>query len=183
METEAWPAGKGRILQSLLVGRNPAWTVVRILTVVVVTVILFKFIFLPIRVTGTSMYPTYKNGQIRLVSLLSFRNSEPQRGDIVAVQFAGRDILLIKRIVGLPGERVQVVDGRIHINGEPLIEPYTHGSISLKVEDEWDRAYILRTSPQILTVPEGSYFLIGDNREVSEMHLEPRRKILGKLLF
>jgi signal peptidase I len=184
METEAAPPPANRpIWQSLLVGRNPAWTVVRILFVVLVSIILFKFVFQPIRITGTSMSPTYTDGQIRLVNLLAYRKKEPQRGDIVAVQLLGREILIIKRIIGLPGERVQVVDGYIHVNGERLLEPYAHGLITLKVEDKWERAYELRTSPQIVNVPEGQYFLIGDNRDVSEMHLEPKRKILGKVLF
>lgn len=184
METEApVRAEKRPAWQAFLVGRNPAWTVLRILVVVVVSVILFKFVLLPIRVTGTSMFPTYRNGQVRLVNLLSFRKAEPQRGDIVAVQFAGRDILLLKRIIALPGETVQVVDGQIHVDGQKLIEPYAKGMISHKVDDEWGEGYHLRTTSRIITVPEGYYFLMGDNRDVSEMHLEPRRKIMGKVLF
>src|SRR5689334_10754982 len=92
-------------------GRNPGWTLVRILFLVAIVLIVFKFFLIPIRVTGDSMFPTCRNGQIKFVNKRAYRHHRPARGDIVAVEFEGRQVLLLKRIIGLPGETFQVREG------------------------------------------------------------------------
>jgi signal peptidase I len=181
-EQEAPPPARKTFLQSFLMGRNPLWTVMRVLIWIGLTVVLFKFVFVPIRVTGSSMTPTYRDGQITLVNRLAYRTQEPQRKDIVALQFAGREILLLKRILGLPGETVQIVNGHVHVNGERVEEPYAYGIVSHRDDGPRGSGQILRTSKAITLGPE-EYFLVGDNRVVSELHIEPRRKILGKVVF
>ena len=94
-----------------IVGRNPAWTIVRIAVVVVAAFVLFKFVLVPIQVTGNSMAPTYNHGAVRFVNKLAYLSSEPQRGDVVAVRFEGREVLLLKRVVGVPGDTIEVREG------------------------------------------------------------------------
>lgn len=146
----------------------------RVLLVVVISVILFKFVLVPIRVTGDSMLPTYRNGQIRFVNKLAFLRSTPERGDVVAVEFAGKEVLLLKRVIALPGETFQVQNGDVFINGQPLSEPYAKGKIpSLSGKPGSSSAIPLGPS---------EYMVVGDNRRISEGYIKDAKQILGKIL-
>ena len=162
-------------LLRFIFGRNPAWTIVRILFVVFVTLILFKFVLVPIRVTGDSMFPTYRNGQIKFVNKLAYLNNDPQRGDVVAVEYKGREVLLLKRVIAVPGETFQVEDGEILINGERISEPYAHGRIRAT------RGKALGATDPIKLGPD-EYMILGDNRELSEGYFNKRNQIIGKVL-
>ena len=176
MQMEA-PAGQAQSSSFLrfIFGKNPTWTVVRILFVVFVTLILFKFVLVPIRVTGDSMYPTYRNGQIKFVNKLAYMNKNPERGDVVAVEYRGREILLLKRVIALPGETLQVIEGEFYINGNKLSEPYARGKIPASATN-----LLGYTDP--IPMGKSEYFIMGDNRPVSEGYTEDRSKILGKIL-
>jgi signal peptidase I len=154
-------------------GRNPGWTVVRILCAVLVTLVLFKFVLVPIRVTGESMFPTFKNGQIKFVNKLAYRRHDPERGDVVAVEYSGKELLLLKRIVALPGETFRVYKGECYVNGEKLVEPYAHGRIPS------GKGYAT-TPPMKLGSTE--YVILGDNRKVTEGFFKYRKEIIGKVL-
>lgn len=151
----------------LVLGRNPTVTLVRAVVLAATCAIVFKFILLPIRVTGSSMDPTYRNGSIHFINLLSYRGHPPERGDVVAVQLAGPKLLLLKRVVGLPGEIAQVRDGVVLINGERIDEPNAVGLIPWQV------------GPKRLEPNE--YFVIGDNRAVSDLHFKTGDQIMGKV--
>jgi signal peptidase I len=154
-------------------GRNPAWTVVRILFVVLATLVTFKFVLIPIRVTGDSMLPTYKNGQVKFVNKLAYLAHDPQRGDVVAVQFVGQEVLLLKRVVALPGDTLSVRSGEIYIDGERLVEPYTKGKL------RWGHRF---GSMEPMKLRAGEYLVLGDNRTISEGYFKYRKEIIGKVL-
>ena len=145
------------------------------------------------RVQGQSMDPTLANQQHLLVSKLAyavvpfqtalaatvgdpggdgaFVFNPPQRGDIVVFHIANREGAdLVKRVIGLPGETVELRDGRVFIDGELLPEPYLTGF------DDSDEAP--------LSVPAGHYYVLGDNRGVSYdsrfMGPIPMEQIIGK---
>ena len=176
MRTEA-PGDQAQtpFLLRFIFGRNPLWTIVRILFVVLLALVLFKFILLPIRVTGDSMLPTFRDGQIKFVNKLAYKSKDPHRGDIVAVEFMGRQILLLKRVIAVPGETFQVKAGEVYINGELLEEPYTRGKIP--PQEGKGLGY---TDP----VPLGrdEYMILGDNRDLSEGYFYRRKHIIGKVL-
>jgi signal peptidase I len=176
METEAprEPTSKGPYWLRYVFGRNPAWTLVRILFVTFVVLVLFKFVLLPIRVTGDSMFPNYRNGQIKFANKLAYLKHPPKRGDVVAVEFAGREVLLLKRIVGLPGETVQVKSGDVYINGKRLEEPYANGKIPAP-----DRNRLGRSDP--IPLGPSEYMVVGDNRPISEGYIKQEREIIGKV--
>jgi signal peptidase I len=105
-------------------------------------------------VEGSSMEPNFIDQQWLLVSKLSYRLQEPQRGDVI-VFFAPEmpDKEFIKRIIGLPGERVEIRNGTVWIHGQALDEPW---------------APVMDATPfGPFTVPEGQYFVLGDNRPQS----------------
>lgn len=103
----------------------------------------------------SSMAPTLKPGDQYLINLRAYRRHPPQRGDIIVFQPRGEDAPLVKRVIGLPGETVTVLEGRVYINGQPLYEPY----LAEEPIAEW---------PLQVVVPERSVFVLGDNRNFSE---------------
>jgi len=153
------------------VGRRPRWTLARVVVLIIVTFVLFKFLFIPIRLEGNSMWPTYQHHAIKLVNKLAYRKHPPRRGDIVAIRLPGTKVMEVKRIIGLPGERVSVrwLTGRVYINGEPLDEPY------LKSQVRWV------AEPRLLG--DNEYFVVGDNRPISEFGPVPIQRIVGKVVF
>ena len=95
----------------LLIGRNPAVTVVRLVVLVALSFVLFKGVLIPVRVTGRSMEPTYRDGRVNFINRLAYHRGAPQRGDVVGLRRAPSRLLVLKRIVGMPGERVSIRQG------------------------------------------------------------------------
>jgi signal peptidase I len=173
MDTNLDAQPKPSWLRTVLIGRHPKRTLVRVVILVVVCSFVFTFILLPIRVEGTSMQPTYKDHGINLVNRLAYRQHDPQRGDVVAVRTTGVHIMFMKRIIGLPGETVAFHDGHAVIDGKVLSEPYVKGPCDW----EW--------LPETLKPDE--YFCVGDNRSMPVaghfFFKAPRSRIVGKVLL
>ena len=137
-------------------------------------------LFQSVTMQESSMEPTLAVGQKFFVNRLGYRISEPKRGDIVVYKTSASDdaALHIHRIIGLPGETVQIVGGRVLINGGNLKETGDYPSISNAG---------LAASP--LTLESGEYFVLGDNRNNSEdsrygdIGVINSKYIVGKLWF
>jgi signal peptidase I len=160
-------------LRAVVFGRRPRATLIRILLLVAITFALFRWALLPVRITGISMEPTFRDGRIKLVNRLAYRFGEPQRGDIVSIGELGKPNMLMKRIIALPGETYSMRDGQVFINGEPYPEPYVV---------ERARWQIPKT-----TLGPDEYLVIGDNRSMHQQDhyfgRTERRFIVGKALF
>jgi len=113
--------------------------------IIIVVVLVRSFIVTPVRVSGTSMYPTLNNGEILLLNKL---DKDYERMDIVVFDYNKER--LIKRVIGLPGERVEIKENIIYIN-DVAIEDY---DANVETKD-----YQLN-----ITIPDGYYFVLGDNR-------------------
>jgi signal peptidase I len=164
---------KPGLLRRVLIGSNPTRTLVRIVIWIVLLVVIRTYVLLPIRVEGVSMLPNYPENGINFVNCIAYAFHPPQRGDVVAIRYSGRSIMLCKRIVGLPGEVVGFHHGHIEINGETLDEPY------VKRPCTWEHA------PERLGPDE--YYVVGDNRSMDfEQHtkgIADRSRIVGKILL
>lgn len=129
-----------------------------IVIAIVIALIVVQFIK-PTIVKESSMEPNFYENDYLFVSKQSYTFSEPKRGDVVVVhssllQENGDEKLLIKRIVGLPGDEIDIADGKVYINGEELTEDYTkEGYTNGEISD--------------FVVPDGEVFCMGDNRRVS----------------
>lgn len=142
--------------------------------VVIAAAVLISNLLLPIlRIYGSSMSPTLVNGNI----VTSLRGGSYGRGDIVAFYY--NDKILVKRIVGLPGEVIDIdEEGSVSVDGEPLDEPY----LDEKALGECDIELPYQ-------VPEGRYFVMGDNRSVSsdsrssQVGCVAEEQVIGKLIF
>lgn len=160
-------------IKRLVFGDNPRRTAVRVLVLATVSVITLRWLLIPIRTEGSSMLPTYAPDRLNFVNRLAYIARQPTRGDVVAIQMAGPHVLYVKRVIGLPGERVAVREGTVLINGTPLVEPY------VKHRRPWD--------VQEVTLGPREYFLIGDNRGMAAGDHDFGRaeidRILGKVVF
>ena len=145
-----------------------------ILTVLIILVVFagVQFTMQSFRVKGESMEPSFHSGEYIIVNKLTYRFSSPKRGDVVVFRNPELpDELYIKRIVGLPGETVEIKAGEIYIDGHVLEERPVFAEI---LYDNYS-----------VTVPDGKYFVVGDNRvATSGSHTfgpVPRQNIVGKL--
>ena len=124
-------------------------------------------------VSGSSMQPGLTDGQRVLVNKFAYLRKSPQRGDVIVFhnpQNSSED--LIKRVIGLPGDQINVMDGQVMVNGRALDEPYI--------------AALPRYSGQ-WTVPQGELFVLGDNRnDSSDSHAWgslPVENVIGKAVL
>jgi signal peptidase I len=126
-----------------------------VLPAILIALLINVFIGQATRVEGQSMEPNLHSDQRLVVEKVSYRFHGPDRFDIVVLKLPSQgDELLIKRVVGLPGETVEIRDGLIYINGEPLDEPFASGD----------------TRPgrsERVIVPPLHVFVLGDNRNHS----------------
>ncbi len=126
-----------------------------------------------VRVDGTSMIPTLENGEFMLVSKMSYRFGDVQRGDIIVFHFPmNPEEELVKRVIGLPGDHVSIQAGAVSVNGQVLNEPYIANAPGYS--GEWD-------------VSDGQLFVLGDNRNNSndskDWGLLPFDKVVGKAVL
>lgn len=160
-------------LKVVLIGRNPRVTIIRLAVTVVLLVCTARFMLIPIRMQGPSMRPTYEDRGINLLNRLAYLRRGPSRGDVVAIRLAGPSIMFMKRVVGLPGETVEFIDGQLYVNGQPQKEPY------VKFPCHWDMPK-QRLSPT-------QYFVVGDNRDMPiqdhTFGVAERARILGRVLL
>lgn len=143
-----------------------------------VFVILYQFAIQPHRVSGSSMEPNYHNGEYILTEKVSYYFHEPQRGDVIVFKFPlDKDFDYIKRIIALPGETVTIRENHIFINGRELKESYLSPGT-------FTTGHSAIPSGVTYTVPQGSYVVMGDNRERSSDSREwgpvPRENIIGR---
>ena len=140
-----------------------------ILTLVIF--LLIRFAVQNFRIEGFSMEPNFHDGQFLIVNKLVYMLHPPQRGDVIVFVPPTSDSRdFIKRVIGLPGDRVEIVDGHVLINGKPLDEPYPLNPATY--------------SSGPVTVPPGQYYVLGDNRNnSSDSHAwgtVPASKIIGQ---
>ncbi|UOQ47896.1 signal peptidase I [Gracilibacillus caseinilyticus] len=138
------------------------WLKTIIITVLIVIFIRI-FIAVPIVVDGPSMLPTLENNDRLIVNKFSLLIGEPDRFDVVVFHAtAKRDY--IKRVIGLPGDKITYKDDQLYVNGNAVEEPFIDEQIA-KDESKYTTNFSLEDIPgNIETVPEGHVFVLGDNR-------------------
>lgn len=143
---------------------------------VILALFIIFFVAQSFLVQGVSMEPTLHDGERLLVDKVTYRLREPRRGEIVVFGYPKEPRRkFIKRIVGLPGDIVEIRDRTLFINGQPVAEEYIRGPMYQPFGP--------------VQVPEGAYFVLGDNRNNSEdsrfrdVGPVPRKNIVGRALL
>ena len=134
--------------------RNPvmellSW-VVPIALAVVVALVVRTYVFEFVAVKGPSMQPGLETGEVLFVNKLVYQHHDPSAGEVVITGFPGFEDTFVKRVVGCPGDTLEIRQGVVYRNGQALAEPYVRYE---KIEDV-----------AAFTVPAGQYFVMGDNR-------------------
>ncbi len=151
-----------------------------IVAIAAVLVMIYLFIMSPQEVSGHSMEPNFHNGDYILTNKIIYKMINPQRGDIVIVKSPmNKDIDYIKRVIGLPGETLEIKNQHYYINGKELDEPYPYNKPLYG-------GTFLQENTQI-EIPPGEYFVSGDNRPGSsdsrEFGLIALQDFIGQAFF
>ena len=158
-------------------------TTVRILREILITAAIALVIFLPMKATVqgyevqySCMLPNIQDGDWIIVDKLIYHVSAPERGDAIVFdppEELNSEYPFVKRLIGLPGETIDVHDGVVYVDGVPLTEDYLNAEPRYTI-DSW-------------TIPEGEYFVLGDNRNsANDSHngwTVPRENFIGKARF
>lgn len=155
-------------------GREILEWVMVVVVAVVAALVIRTFIFEPVRVDGGSMLNTLHNNEYMIVTKYQYLFADPERFDIVICHYPDRaGTNFVKRVVGIPGDTVAMQDGILYINGEAVIEEYIDYKANYNMGE--------------ITVEEGHYFVLGDNRSssndshVSSVGQLERSQIVGKV--
>jgi len=143
--------------------------------------IIYPLIVQPYQVSGESMSPTLHKGQHFLGNKFIYKNSSPQRGDIVVLKSPlNLQMEMVKRIVGLPGEQIMIQNGKVYINGSILQELY------LAQDTHTQEGSFLREN-ETVTISNGQYVVLSDNRisnvDSRDFGFIPQQHIIGKYWF
>lgn len=147
-----------------------------IISAFLIAIVLRTFVFQMALVNQISMEPTLNHGQMLIISKINYFVGNPQRGDIVVLKDEAENKLLIKRVIGLPGEQILVQNGKVYINSVELDPDYTSFPTYAYSQEQWE-------------LPQGQYFVLGDNREHSRdsrsenVGLVNRQNIIGRAVF
>lgn len=123
--------------------------------IILIAVILFKtYFYSPIVVNGDSMKNTLHDNDVMILDKISYRNNEIKRFDIVVIYLEEEHEYIIKRIIGLPGEKIEYKDNKLYVNGKYVKEEFEH----YKTEDFSTKDIGFEE------IPEDKYLVLGDNR-------------------
>ncbi|MFN8058327.1 MAG: signal peptidase I [Vicinamibacterales bacterium] len=154
-------------------GRSPIRTLVRAALASALLIGGSRVVLTPLRATGISMAPTYRDGELLLVNRLAYLRHPPGRGDVVALRLGGGGAALVKRVIALPGERVRIDRGAVFVDGLGLDEPY------VIQRAPWDVAEV--------TIQPGQVFVIGDNRgmpaRLHDFGVASTDRLMGRLVY
>jgi signal peptidase I len=144
-------------------------------------IVVYLFIMQPNQVKGASMDPTFNTGDYIFTSKVTYKFRGYNRGDVVVFKSPRNpDIEYIKRIIGLPGDKVMIRNSEVYVNGIKLTENYISAKTNL-----WENGY--SKNGETVTVPEGYLFVMGDNRPRSSDSREfgpvPEDSIIGQVFY
>lgn len=157
-------------------------TIQSLLLAAAVFLVIYVFLFRPFQVNGESMYPNFRDKQYILTNIIALRFHNPKLGDVIVFKAPpDPEKDYIKRVIGVPNDKIFIKDRHVYLNGKILNE-----SAYLKPDVETNGGSFFRESQEI-TVTEENYFVLGDNRSNSsdsrEWGFVPKKNIIGESFF
>lgn len=155
--------------------KNELWEWIKVIGIAAIFVMVMRFfIFSPVMVDGASMMPTFEDGDKVIVNKIGPRLADYKRFDVVVFEVA-ENKHYIKRIIGFPGDHIAYKDDVLYINGEVYEEPYlTSFKEALIDTGDFTYDFILEEQLGEMTVPQGHFFVLGDNRRKSIDSRDPQ---------
>lgn len=156
-------------------------TMQTILIAASIFLVVYIFLFRPFQVSGESMYPTFKNKEYILTNLIGLRFSDLQRGEVIVFHApTDPDKDFLKRVMAVPGDTVELREGFVYLNNAKINESYLKPAVRT-----YPGSFLKDNVP--VTVPDGQYLVMGDNRPFSSDSREwgflSKDKVIGKSLF
>lgn len=144
-------------------------------------IVIYLFIFQPNQVKGASMEPTFQSGDYIITSKITYKFKKIERGDVVVFNSPKNpNIEYIKRIIGLPGDKIEIRNNEVYVNDSVLPETYIAAKTNV-----WDNGFIKEGKPII--IPQNYVFVMGDNRPRSSDSREfgpiPINSIVGVVIY
>lgn len=132
---------------------------------IVSVIILTQFFLLPVKVEGSSMYPTLEDHDIGFANIISRNMGGIDRFDVVVVKFEAENKNIVKRVIGLPGDTISIKDDVLYVNGQAIEESFLDTEYVKDYKDDNNR---FTSDIEEISVPEGHYYVLGDNRPNSK---------------
>ena len=160
----------------------------RIFLLILILGIIFHIGFANYKIEGDSMESTFEKGEKLLVNKIVYKFSPPQLGDVIVFYDPKDDAVLVKRIIALPYDVVEIVEGVMLVNGFPLIDDHSYGMIGMLLVNAEGKPYInWKTGEQVYEysnlskqyLKEDEYYAIGDNRTASWYGKVKKENIIG----
>ena len=120
----------------------------------IIVYVLNNFVFRPVKVQGSSMYPNLIDGEYGISSIFNLKKEGIERFDIVIIYIPENNEYLVKRVIGLPNEKISYNDNKLYVNGEYVEEPFLNGINTFNIDE--------------MLVEDNKYYCLGDNREYSK---------------
>jgi signal peptidase I len=161
--------------------KDSLWDIIKFVVIAVIIVLPIRtLVAQPFIVSGSSMFPTFKDNQYLIVDQISYRFNDPVRGDVIIFKFPlDPSKFFIKRVIGLPNEKVVIKDGKVSVFGADGKE--------LKLDEPYLETDKESNDSGVYQLKDDEYFVMGDNRIASSdsrsWGLLPRKNIVGKALI
>ena len=149
-----------------------------------------KFVGQPYTIKGDSMDPTLKDGERVVVNIMGYKIGDVKKGNVIVFHANKKDDY-VKRVIGVPGDKVQYKKDQLYINGKKQDEPYLNYNEKRKqieyITGTFQVKDLANANPKSNVIPKGKYLVLGDNREVSKdsrsFGLIDEDQIVGKVSF
>ncbi|MCZ0703949.1 signal peptidase I [Natronobacillus azotifigens] len=146
-----------------------------LILILIIYILMRSFVFSTAVVVGDSMFPTIKNNQKIITNTLIYSFNEPSRGEVIVIDRDEK--VYIKRIIGLPGETISIINQQLYIDGIPYQQTFITDAQSFRTHD---------VNP--IKIPDGYYYVIGDNRRNSRdsrnsLGFVSKKNIIGRAEF
>lgn len=166
------------------------WEFAKVIVIALAIILPIRYyVFQPFIVSGSSMEPNYSNGQYLIIDEISYRFNEPQRGDVIVIRYPkDRSQFFIKRVIGLPGEKVMIDNGRVTVVNDQNTDGVTIDETYLPSQGlSFPHNTAVVGGKKSIVLKSGEYFMMGDNRLASSDSRDwgplEKKDIVGKVFI
>lgn len=139
--------------------------IIQLSILLTITFVTFHYVFLPVKISGDSMYPTLKNNENALMDAWHTKKNNIKRFDIIVVDSDDLDKYIVKRVIGLPNEKIEYIDDQLYIDGEYYAEDFLDQEYIRQIKEEKGLSHF--TDDFQIQLGDNEIFVLGDNRIAS----------------